>query len=141
MRNLAEMEGNLAESEKWEAEIQRYEPDPDDSEAYKDFMEEKFLKIRPTVDGTMELYSQAKYDNFLRALKNKIDSERTRVKNLFIQYLVNHGAESVDFGKLGVVNWSERKGSQSRTFNNRAKKKPGDDVIDREFEKLNPHSF
>jgi putative phage-type endonuclease len=140
MRNLAEVDGNMAESEKWEAEIQRYEPDPDDSEAYKEFMEEKFVQERESVDGTMELYSLAKKDNFLRAMVNRIDKERTGIKNKFLQFLGNYGAESVDFGKLGVVNWSMRKGAKSRTFNNRTKEKPEEEYVDQEFEKLN-HNF
>lgn len=139
-RNLAEMEGNMGEGEKWDAEIQRVEPDPDDSEAYKDFMEEKFVKEREVVDGTMELYTLAKRDNFLRAFINKLDKERTGIKNKFIQFLSNYGAESVDFGKLGVVNWSERKGAKSKTFNNRTKEKPDAEYIDEEFDKLN-HNF
>ena len=139
-RNLAEIGGDLGETEKWETEVQRVEPDPDDSEAYKDFMEEKFVKVRETVDGTMELYALAKRDNFLKAFKNRIDKERTGLKNKFIQFLGNYGAESIDFGKLGVVNWSERKGSKSKTFNNRTKEKPDEEYIDEEFEKLD-HNF
>lgn len=139
-RNLAEVGGDIAESEKWEAEVQRVEPDPDDSEAYKDFMEEKFLKVREVVDGTMDLYALAKRDNFLIAFKNRIDKERTGIKNKFIQFLGNYGAESIDFGKLGVVNWSLRKGSKSRTFNNRTKEKPEEVYIDQEFDKLD-HNF
>lgn len=139
-REMADVEGNVTESERWEADIQRVEPDPDDSEAYKDFMDEKFLVTRETVDGTMEMYSIAKRDNFLKKMKGKIDKERTGLKNMFIQFMSNYGAESVDFGKLGVVNWSKRKGSQSRTFNNRTKEKPGEEYIEKEFDKLD-HNF
>jgi putative phage-type endonuclease len=139
-RNLAEVGGDIAESEKWEAEVQRVEPNPDDSEAYKDFMEEKFLKVREVVDGTMDLYALAKRDNFLKAFKNRIDKERTGIKNKFIQFLGNYGADFIDFGKLCVVNWSLRKGSKSRTFNNRTKEKPDEVYIDQEFDKLD-HNF
>ena len=139
-RNMADMEGNVMESEKFEAEIQRVEPDPDDSEAYKDFMDEKFLVTRETVDGTLEMYAIAKRDNFLKKMKGKIDKERTGLKNKFIQFMNNYGAESVDFGKLGVVNWSKRKGAQSRTFNNRTKENPGEEYLEQEFEKLD-HNF
>ena len=139
-RNMAELNGDIAESERWEAQVQRFEPDPDDSEAYQEFMEEKFVAEREVVDGTMGLYMEAKRDNFLRAMINRIDKERTGIRNKFIQFLGNYGAESVDFGKLGVVNWSKRKGAKSRTFNNRTKEKPEADYIDDEFEKLN-HNF
>jgi hypothetical protein len=138
-RNIAELDGDIGESERWEAEVQRYEPDPDDSEAYQEFMEEKFVEERVAVDGTMELYALAKKDNFLRAMINRLDKERTFVKNKFIQFLSNYGAESVEFGKLGVVNWSKRKGAKSRTFNNRTKEKPEQEYIDEEFDKLNPN--
>jgi hypothetical protein len=140
-RNLADIDGNVTESEKWEAEVQRVEPDPDDSEAYKDFMEEKFLVTRPEVDGNMEMYALAKRDNFLKKMKNKIDLERTGIKNKFIQFMSNFGAESVDFGKLGRVNWSQRKGAKSRTFNNRTKENPSPDYVEQEFDKLDQKSF
>ncbi|RLD57004.1 MAG: hypothetical protein DRI97_06310 [Bacteroidetes bacterium] len=140
-RETADMEGDVAESERWEAEIQRVEPDPDDSEGYKDFMEEKFIKERERVDGTMELYAIAKRDNFLKKIKGRIDKERTGIKNKFIQFLGNNGAESIDFGKLGVVNWSERKGAKSRTYNNRTKENPSEDYIEAQFEKLDQKSF
>ena len=139
-RNLADIAGDVMESEKWEAEIQRVEPDPDDSEAYQDFMERKFVQEREEVDGTMELYALAKYDKFLLKLNNRIDKERTGIKNRFIQFLSNNSAESVNFGKLGRANWSTRKGAKSRTFNNRTKENPDEDYIEEQFDKLN-HNF
>lgn len=140
-RNLADMEGNLPESEKYEAFIQRLEPMPDNSEAYKEFMEEKFVETRESVDGTMELYSLAKKYNFLTKIRNKVDTERTGIKNMFIRYLVQSGAESIDFGKLGYVNWSERRGTRTRTFNNRTRENPDEDVVEQEYNKLDPNSF
>jgi len=140
-RNQAQILGNVAEEEKYEAIIQQLEPEPDNSEAYKEFMEEKFVETRPTIDGTMELYSLARKDNFLKKIKSRIDTERTGIKNLFIKFMTNNGAESVDFGKLGYVNWSERKGSKSRTFNNRTKEVPDEDTVENEFKKLDYNSF
>jgi putative phage-type endonuclease len=140
-RDLVDMEGNMHESEKWEAEIQRVEPYPDDSEAYSEFMNEKFVKVRETIDGTMELYHLAKRDNFLRALKKAIDTQRTGIKNVFIRFLNQGGAESIDFGKLGVVNWSERKGAKSRTFNNRTKEKPSEEYVEEQLNKIDQNGF
>ena len=138
-RNMADVAGDVMESEKWEGEIQRVEPDPDDSEAYKDFMERKFVVEREEVDGTMELYALAKFDKFLLKLNTRIDKERTWIKNKFIQFLTNNSVESVNFGKLGRVNWSKRKGAKSRTFNNRIKEKPNEDYVDEQFDKINPN--
>lgn len=138
-RQIADANGNIAEFERWDAEIIRYEPDPDESEAYQEFMEEKFVEERVSVVGTMELYALAKQDNFLRKLKTKIDKERTRIKNLFVRFMTVNGSETIDFGNLGVVNWSKRKGAQSRTFNNRTKEKPSEDYVDEQFNKLDPN--
>ena len=99
------------------------------------------METRPTVDGTMELYALAKKDNFMRKMVNRIDKERTGIKNMFIKYMSQNEASSVDFGKLGYVNWSERKGSSSRTFSNRTKEAPDENVIEQEFNKLNYNSF
>lgn len=138
---IAQVEGNVAEIEKYEGIIQHLEPEPDDSEAYKEFMEEKFVETRKTIDGTMELYDLAKKDNFLKKVKARLDKERTGIKNLFIKFMSQSGSESVDFGKLGYVNWSERKGTNSRTFNNRTKEVPDEDVVENEFKKLDYRSF
>lgn len=137
----ADIYGNMKESEKYQAEIQHLEPDPDDSDAYKEFMEERFVETREKVDGTMELYALAKKDNFYRKIRNRIDKERTGIKNLFIKFMTMNGAESIDFGSLGYVNWSGRRGAANRTFNNRTKENPSEDVVDNEFDKLDHNSF
>ena len=133
----AEKVGNIAEMEKWDAEIVKYEPEPDHSDAYTAFMSEKFLKERDKVEGNMELYDLAKKDKMLNALKGAIDDERTGIKNIFIKALTVGGAELVDFGRLGTIDWTERKGAKNRTFNNRIKEKPSEDRVAQEFGKIN----
>lgn len=140
-RDIAFMEGNIAESEKWKAEIDRLEPYPDDSETYQEFMNQKFLKERETIDGTMELYHLAKQDKFLVKAINKLKEKRTGIKNLFIRFLSQNGAESVDFGKLGYVNWSEKKGYKTRSFNNRIKETPDEERVEEEISKMDFNTY
>ena len=141
LRDQEDAAGNIGESEKYEAIIQRLEPDPDYSEAYKDFMSESFMKERDVVDGTMELYSMAKRYEVMKKIKGEIDKAQNLIKNTFIKFLRNSGAESVSFDMLGSVNWSERKGSASRTFGCRIKEKPHEEVIKEEFAKINQHCY
>jgi len=136
-KKIAERAGNMGEVERWDAEIQRYEPEPDNTEAYTAFMNEKFLKEREMVVGTMELYDMAKKDKMLNALKGVIDTERTEIKNKFVKELTVNGAELIDFGRLGTIAWSERKGTKNRTYNNRIREKPTDEQVLREFSKMN----
>ncbi len=137
----AEKAGNMAAIEECEADIQKYEPEPDQSEAYTEFMSERFLKERETVEGTMALYDLAKKDKVLNGIKGIIDDERTGIKNTFIKTLTLAGAEMVDFGKLGTADWSERKGAKNRTFNNRIKEKPTDDQLMAEFKKIDLNCY
>lgn len=133
----AEKQGNMAEVEKYEAIIQQLEPEPDKTEAYTAFMSERFLKEKSSMEATMETYELCKKDKVLNGIKNIIDDERTGIKNQLIKELTLHGAESIDFGKLGSCDWSERKGAKSRTFNNRIKEKPSEDALLAEFKKIN----
>ena len=141
LRDQADADGNIGESEKYEGYIQRLEPDPDYSEAYKDFMSESFIKERDIVDGTMELYSLAKQYKVITSIENEAKKAKNLIQNIFIKFLRNNGAESVSFDSLGSVNWTERKGSASRTFRNSIKEKPGEDIIKEEFAKINQHCY
>jgi putative phage-type endonuclease len=132
----AEKTGNMAEVEKYDAIIQNLEPEPDNSEAYTAFMNEKFLKERESIEGTMELFDLCKRDKVLNGIKGIINDERTGIKNILVKALTMAGAEVIDFGKVGSVDWSERKGAKSRTFNNRIKEKPTDEQLMKEFLKM-----
>lgn len=133
--------GNIFEAEKWEGEIQRYEPEPDQSEAYNEFINEKFLKTREFIEGTMELFDLAKQDKVLIGIKNIIDSERTGIKNKFLHEFEQSGADLVDFGKLGSVQWQGRKGAKNRTFVNYVKEKPTEDTLMDEFKKIDLNCY
>jgi putative phage-type endonuclease len=133
----AEKSGNIREIEKWEGEIQRYEPEPDNTEAYTSFLNERFFREREKMDGTIPLFNLCKKDKVLNGIKGIIDDERTGIKNKIIKELTVNSAEIVDFGNEGSAEWSERKGSKNRVFNNRIKELPKDEQLMREFLKLN----
>jgi len=140
-RQEAEKAGNIGELEKYDAIIQKLEPEPDHSEAYTSFMNEKFLRERDSIEGTMEYFDLAKRDKVLNGIKGIIDDERTGIKNIFVKGLTLAGAEMIDFGRLGSVDWSERKGTKNRTFNNRIKEKPTEEQLMAEFLKINQECY
>jgi putative phage-type endonuclease len=133
----AEKTGNISEVEKWDAEVQRYEPEPDTTEAYREFQSERFLKERDSIEGTMRLYDICKHDKVLNGIGSLVDEARSGLKNILIKESTLSGAELIDFGRLGNVTWSERKGAKSRTFNNRIKEKPSEEQLLAEFRKIN----
>jgi putative phage-type endonuclease len=133
----AEKVGNMAEVEKWDARIQELEPEPDTTEAYREFQSERFLKERESVEGTMESYNLCKQDKMLLKVKSLIEEERAGIANTLIKQLTLNGAESIDYGRLGSYSWSERKGSKNRVTSNKIKESPSEDRVLEEFKKIN----
>jgi putative phage-type endonuclease len=140
-RQIAEIDRNIPEMEKYDEIIMRHEPEPDRSEAYKEFMEERFLKEREVVEGSIDQYALCKKDTLLRKISSRIDEERTGIKNLLLQVLGRSGAEVIDFAKLGNVTWAERKGAKNRTFTIRIKENPTEDQVENEFKKINLNAY
>jgi putative phage-type endonuclease len=140
-KERAQMQRNLVEVEKWDAEINRYEPEPDQSEAYKEFMEERFLKTREVIEGNMAQYELCKKDTLLRKVNGRIDQERTGIKNILLKSFVDSGNDVLDFGTLGNVTWSERKGAKNRTFSIRIKENPTEEQVEKEFKKIDQNAY
>lgn len=138
-KQLAEISGNIHEVEKYEALIQKYEPDPDMSESYKDFMEERFLKERDVIDGNMDHYVLCKRYTLLNKLTARLAKEKVGIRNILLKTLGKYGVDAIDFGKLGNITWSERKGRKKRTFTIRIREYPSEDRIDTEFLKINQY--
>lgn len=138
---IAEASGNMAEYEKYEALVQQYEPEPDKSEAYKEFMEERFLKERDVIEGNIDQYDLCKQYTFLNKLNSRVDEEKTGIKNHLLKTMNVFGAEVLDFGKLGVCSWAERKGAKNRTFSVRIKEIPTEDQVENEFKKLDLNCY
>jgi len=136
-RSQYELEGRIEESEKEEAIIGQLEPDPDGTEAYREFMSEKFLKEREEVEGSMEMFDICKKDEMLKKMEGRIKKERSLFKNTLIKWIVDKAAEFVDFDSLGNYRFYLRKGGKNRTLAINIKEKPGDERVEEEFNKFN----
>lgn len=132
-----ELQGKFDLAEKHEAIVQRHEPDPDNTEAYREFMEERFLKEQESVEGNFEQYSQARKYTFFTRFKDRIESERDLLKNTLIRDMEAVGAEMIDFGEEGKVTWLESGKRKNRTFRINMKKKPREERLDEEIIKIN----
>jgi putative phage-type endonuclease len=137
----AEKAGNINEIEKYDEIIQRHEPNPDQSEHYKDFMNKKYLQERESIEGTMSLYDLCKKDKVLLGVNNLIDDERRGISNVLVNALTLGGAELIDFGRLGKYSWGERKGSKNRVALNGIKEKPTEEQLMQEFLKINQECY
>jgi putative phage-type endonuclease len=140
-QQIARMEGKIGLAEQYEGAIQRYEPEPDSSQAYEQFMNERFLKERHELEGTLEMYALCKIDAFYRKFIKRLVEERQFIANSFINILQKHGTDVIDFGRGGNITWSERRRSKNRTFKISIREAPKEEQIEEQFEKLDPECY
>lgn len=90
------------------------EPEPDTSEAYQNFLKDRYKEKPVTIEGGLELYKAAQSYIDCSTRVKTIESEQQGHKNILLNALKN--ASVIDFGPRGKVSWKENtKGS--RVFN------------------------
>lgn len=135
-RDSYQEQGNTKGYESQEAIIQQLEPEPDDTEAYRQFQSEKFLKEREEVEGDLDTFDLCKTDEILKKIEGRIKKERSLVKNHLVKWIVDMGAEVISFDKLGKFTYSMKQGAKNRTALVSIKEKPDENRIEKEFQKL-----
>jgi len=140
-REIADMNGDIKTAEKWDAEVQRLEPGPDTSEAYREFMSERFLKERTAMQGSFALYDLCKRDEVLKKTIKRIERTRNLLKNILIKHIVENGVEVIDFGKLGKIRFYKKKGSRNFTLTIDIKEKPDETIIDEQYSKIDQNCY
>jgi len=135
-RDMSQAKGNTSEYEKQETIVQQLEPEPDDTDAYRQFQSDKFLKEREEVEGDFEVFDLCKQDEILKKMEGRVKKERSLVKNKLIKWIVEKSAELASFDKLGKFTYTLKKGAKNRSLLVSIKEKPDEDRIEQEFKKL-----
>lgn len=103
---LADME-KASDDEKILA-VQFYEPEPDGSDAYKDFLAKKFSNPNgATIDGEPHHYQLAIEINNHKESVSQAQGEITKLENLIKSQMGN--AEVMNFGGAGQITWKANK--------------------------------
>jgi putative phage-type endonuclease len=103
-----------------DADLTQFEPEPDGSEAYADYLKERYKDGGAgTISGTEFHLALAKKHIELIGQRNVVEAEITKVTNQMKDILRDF--DEIDFGALGKIQWkANAKGV--RTFNNYLKK-------------------
>jgi len=139
--NISDASGRLEEAQKYDGIIQSLEPDPDSTEAYKEYMSERFLKERERVQGTMEMYHLCKRDRLLLGIANLIARNRFLIKNHLIKFCDKYGSELIDFGGMGNVSWTQSRGRRNRSLRINIKEKPSEEAKEEQFNKIDQNVY
>lgn len=130
-------EGKSNEAEHCQAIIDSNEPEPEDSEAYNEYIKERYKQVIPSVSGDMELYESCMEDEVARIYANLIGDKRTFIQNKLMKVLEMSGAEEINFDALGKVTYLPNKnGVRSLRFSLKTINPPKE-LAEQEFKKLN----
>jgi predicted phage-related endonuclease len=121
------------------AEIQNYEPEPDGSDDYKQFISDTFTKDREFISAPDWLYEDSKSSVTIKKMINELEGKRKLLTN---KISAEHGKQSVEyfsFGRDQELGYSRyyMKGKNKRNeLNLKVKETPDEDYIKREIQKL-----
>lgn len=103
------------------AKIYELEPEPDGSDAYKEYLSERFKKEQEVIMGDDELRKDAATHKYIQTLIKTMESVETEYANRLRYFCAKTGAEKVNFQDGSYVSFTERKNSANRVLSNRSK--------------------
>ena len=126
----AEAKGDYETVRKSEGIIQHNEPFPDDNEAYKEYLSERYIRETMEVEGTDEDFSLVNQLNVINSISKELDKRKSLIQNTLTYRFVETGAEKLMFGGSGYLKYKPK-------WTNQVKPKPSDDFAKEECDKLN----
>jgi len=115
---------NFALAEEYQSILYRLEPDPDDSEQYKEFMTAKAILQDSVIKGGMDEFDMLCSRKDWAEIKKLAIAKELEIENKMRKYLQDNRVDKVDFDKHGYAGLSMRSNSTNLTFNNRVKHEP-----------------
>lgn len=104
------------------AKLQQIEPEPDGSEAYSDFLKEKYRIARPgEMAGTLENLQIAREHLEVKSRITELQNA-ARLKENQLKQVLRDGADRMDWGTSGYISW-KTDANGVRRFLNKVKEK------------------
>lgn len=123
------LDGNKEYEEKALGKMQMLEPDPDDSEAYKEYLSERYQKEQEQMRGTISQYRDLKKHKFLGLLIKNLQKIRLSYTNSLTNDFVKARTEKMDFGLRGYAHYYKKKNATRFQMDNRLRYDPDDEII------------
>lgn len=108
--------GQVEKGDEMQAIIDSNEPEPDDGEAYLEFIKERYKPgFISEIEGEISLYYDTLEYNLAGEIGKIMDDRQRGIKNQVLKLLETTGAQSIKFGDLGRITYNEDK-NKSRTL-------------------------
>jgi putative phage-type endonuclease len=117
-------------AEEAEGGVHMLEPEADNSEAYKEFMQRKQLLDPIIIEGTQEMKENLIKHKYWGAIEKTSKKMKTLYENKSRKILMDANSDKMTFGdEEGYVDLSKRKGSDKLILGNRIKTKVDLDIV------------
>jgi predicted phage-related endonuclease len=120
-------------------EMQSLEPSVDGSDDYKNYLSDTFTKDREFLQGSDELYVQARKSVTLKKVINSLEAERKVINSTISREHNRAGAEYFAFGpekELGYTRYYTKGSNKRNELNLKVKDMPTAEFIDEQVKKL-----
>lgn len=123
--------GREADAEKYDALIQKLEPDPSPGDAYKQFMSERYQKKREEIDLTpkMKLYGMMHRSAHLMA--EYFTAQKSLAANILAKEMADYGTEWAKTPDVGYIRYFKTAGTNVFRVDNRLRLEKNEDMFDR----------
>jgi hypothetical protein len=128
-------EGKSNDAEHMQSIIDSNEPEPDDGEAYNEYIKECYKQVIPSVPGNAQLFDLCLEDEACRLYAGMIEDKRTGIQNQLMKVLETTGAEEISFDSLGKVTYKANK-NKVRSLRYDLKMKPSKSKAEEHFQNL-----
>jgi len=129
--------GKLQEGEEQQAIIDSNEPEPDDGEAYLEYIKERFQPgFNEEIDGDLSLYDDTMVYKLCAGISGLLDEKQTGIKNRILKLLTDTGATKISFGEAGQITFNENKNKQRTLLINTKALYDIKGITQTEFDKL-----
>jgi putative phage-type endonuclease len=112
----AELSFNLRRVEWLTAELQQLEPSPDGSEAYQDYLKERYKIAKPgEISGTQEHFEAAVREKDFKSRIKELTEYQRKEQNFLCRELAD--MQVMTFGENGIVSWKTDVNGKRRFHN------------------------
>lgn len=132
----AGLRGDNGLLERAEAILQQLEPDPDNTEDYKEFMAERFRSDIESMQGDSDMFEKMRQDEILKEYIKELENERQLTGNTIRKLFVDNKVEKIDFGDNGYARYYTKSNAKAPTLDIRIKDKPSELFVKQQLNTL-----
>lgn len=139
--DMAYKDGDMQQAELLRGHIDSMEPEPDDTEAYEQYMKERYYKEQDSIIGTVDDFDLAVKYKLIAEFVKLFNTQQQEVKNILMRKMEKESTERITFEQAGYLSFQKSKNAKYPTFRNYVDFTPNPEALQEEIDKINLKRF